>query len=582
MVNVLGKYGGPSTSRPAAEGASPQPNILGDARPLSSIRFWIVLSVSGVGSGFGAIALMTLLRGVQHVAWGYRAGDFLTAVDHVSLQHRVLVVTCGGVVCSIALLLMRKLSPWNPGLSAGIWYHSGRLPLLRTIGNAVSSIVIVALGASLGREGAPKELGGALASVVADRFGLPPAQRRLVVACAAGAGIAAVYNVPLGGALFASEVLLGSLTLPIVLPALVASTLATAVSWLALPAQPTYAIPTFSSSTSLLVWAIALGPIAAVFSVGYTRLIAWAKNLKFAGLRTVTVSLAVFGVLGIASMWFPQLLGNGKDLVQLALANHLAIGLIATLLVLKLIATIGCVGTGAPGGLFTPTLTFGALLGGALGHIWNRVWPIPLPGAYAVVGAGAVLAAAMLGPVSAVVFMLELTYRIQGMMVPLIIAAAEAAIVARLLTSKSLYSSDLVGSISRGFGRRRTTPTSFEQILSDEYSTVAASVSLAHVSNELFEDGYDSLYVIDEHGVLLGIVDHTELTRPESLPREATNAGDVALPIASVTSTMSLEDVLMRLSRERRRQLPVLDAKDGVMIGVVNAPRIPDGVTPPR
>jgi CIC family chloride channel protein len=343
-----------------------------------------------------------------------------------------------------ALLIIRKCFRDGPGLSSGLWFHSGRLPLVRTFANAILSIVIVGLGASLGREAAPKEVAAAIASSLSDLFGLTNAQRRLLVACGAGAGMAAVYNVPLGGALFSIEVLLGTLAVPLVLPALATSLIATAVAWTALPMQPGFSIPTYGTNVSEITWAIVFGPFAGFAAVAFVRVISWASARKPRGLSTISVSIAVFAIVGVTSLAFPQILGNGKNVVELAFVDHIGLTLIAALLVLKLAATAGCLGTGAPGGIFMPTMAFGALLGGLLGHVWELGWPAFEPGSYAVIGAGALLAAATQGPVSAIVLVLELAPNANGLIVPLMLAVAEASLVARTLESRSIYSGRIV------------------------------------------------------------------------------------------------------------------------------------------
>jgi len=163
-------------------------------------------------------------------------------------------------------------------ITEAISEFAGRLPALRTLGSAVLSILVVAMGASLGREGAPKQVGAVLANALSDRAHLSDEQRRLLVACGAGAGMAAAYGVPLGGALFALEVLRGVLALRLILPALLASAIAAGISWLALPNAPTYLIPAYSSSPSVVCWAIVAGPIAGLVSIGYVHLVAWADR----------------------------------------------------------------------------------------------------------------------------------------------------------------------------------------------------------------------------------------------------------------------------------------------------------------
>ena len=165
--------------------------------------------------------------------------------------------------------------------------------------------------------------------------------------------------------------MLGTLVLPLIPAALAVSTVATAVSWLLLPMRPTYDVPFYSVSASLVVWAIVFGPLAGLAAVGYVRLICWADALKpKRPFRLFVAPLIVFLALGALALPFPQLLGNGKDVVQLAFSGGLALALILPVAALKPLATAACLGSGAPGGLFTPTLAFGALVGAFAGHVW--------------------------------------------------------------------------------------------------------------------------------------------------------------------------------------------------------------------
>jgi H+/Cl- antiporter ClcA len=395
----------------------------------------------GVGAGLGGALLIELLRAIQHVAWSYHSGDFLDAVKRTSSARRVLVLLVGGVVAGAGTVL---LADYNPGeVSEALWLRAARVPFWASIARAIHSIVIVALGASLGREAAPQQVGAAVASALSDWARLPDWQRRLLVACGAGAGMAAVYNVPLGGALFALEVLLGSLTLPLVLPALATSLIATAVAWIALPTAPTYTIPTYSVHASQIVWAAIIGPIAGLAAIGWIRLIALAHAMRPSGWLRMAAPIVVFTALGALAIAYPQLLGNGKPVVQLALVAKLSVALLAVLLVLKPLVTAACLGSGAPGGLFTPTLAYGVLLGGLLGEGWAQIWPGAPLGGYAIIGGAAVLAASMQGPLAAVVLLLELTHHADALMVPTLIAVVEATVLARVMGAPSIYSARL-------------------------------------------------------------------------------------------------------------------------------------------
>jgi H+/Cl- antiporter ClcA len=328
-------------------------------------------------------------------------------------------------------------------VSEAVWLRGGRIAPLPSLGRAVLSIVTVGLGVSLGREGAPQLAGAAGASWLAEWAGLPTWQRRLLVASGAGAGFAAVYNVPLGGALFALEVLLGSVSLPLVLPALATSVIATAVAWITLGTAATYHLPSYHVHAEQLAWAVVVGPLIGLAAIGWVRLIARAAALRPRRWGRYVAPFAVFLALGLLSIPYPQLLGNGKGVVQLDAVGGLTLGLACVLLALKPLATAGSLAAGSPGGLFTPTLTVGALLAGILGTLWSHLWPGAALGSYAIIGGGAFLAAAMQGPLSGLVLVLELTRNFDSLMAPTMVAVIEATVIARRLGAPSIYSARL-------------------------------------------------------------------------------------------------------------------------------------------
>jgi chloride channel protein, CIC family len=423
---------------------SAEDNIPSSFGSPGAFHFWLAVLFTGIGTGLGAAALTRLLEFTQHMAWRGSSTDILDAAKHASVPRHLIVLLGAGILTGTGQILLKQLSSANGiDTTAAIWFHAGRMPALRTLGSAVLSIFVVGMGASLGREGAPKQVGAVLANFFSDKTTLSDEQRRLLVACGAGAGMAAAYGVPLGGALFALEVMRGKLALRFVLPALFTSLVATAVSWLALPNAPTYVIPPYPSSASVLVWALIAAPIAGVISVIYVRLVRWADQNKPHGWQRIFAPIVVLGLIGVVSVWFPQILGNGKDVSQLLFTNQVGPLLVLILLVLKPAATILCMRSGAPGGLFTPSLAVGALLGSTLGYAWSWLWPGVPPGLFAVLGAGAVLAATTQGPISAVVLMMELTSRDRSFILPLLLVAGIATLVSRSIESRSIYDARL-------------------------------------------------------------------------------------------------------------------------------------------
>ncbi len=419
-----------------------QPNVPGKGIISGySRRFWIVLATLGVATGLGAAGLTLLLNLVEQTSWSYRSGDFQTGVSRTSDVQHILVLVSAGAIAGLGALVIQRVRGSGAGeISEALWVGGAHLSFWKSQARGVLSIVIVGMGASLGREGAPQLTGAAVATALSERAKLPLWQRRLLIASGAGAGMAAVYNVPLGGALFAVEVLLGTLTLPVVIPAIATSAIATVVAWLVVPSRATYTIPTFTVHAPQVVWAILIGPLAGILAVGWIKLIMFVNGLKPKKAGRVIAPILVFAVLGAVSIAYPGLLGNGKDAIQRALTDHLTVAVIAVLLVLKPLATAACLGSGAPGGLLTPTLTLGVLFGALLGHAWGLLWPGGTPGAYALIAGAAVLAAAMQGPLAATVLVLEFTHNADGLMVPVLLAVAGATIVARLFGAQSIYS----------------------------------------------------------------------------------------------------------------------------------------------
>jgi H+/Cl- antiporter ClcA len=409
-----------------------------------ALRFWLAVCFIGVSTGLAAAALTRLLEVIQHLVWHGSGTNILEAARQASVSRHIIVLLCAGLLTGAGQVLLRQLSSGNGiDTTAAIWFYAGRMPALRTLGSAVLSIFAVGMGASMGREGAPKQAGAVFANFFADRGTLSDEQRRLLVACGAGAGMSAAYGVPLGGALFALEVMRGKLALRYVLPALFTSLIATGVSWLALPNEPTYTIPSFPLSSSILLWSIAAAPICAFGAILYVRLVRWADKNKPSGWQRIIAPAIALLLIGLASVRFPEILGNGKDLTQLLFTDQVGVRLLLALLFLRPLATILCMRSGVPGGLFTPSLTFGALLGAALGLAWSALWPGTPLGYFALLGAGAVLSATTQGPISSVVLIMELTGRDRSFILPLILIAAISTLISRSIEHRSIYDARL-------------------------------------------------------------------------------------------------------------------------------------------
>lgn len=242
------------------------------------------------------------------------------------------------------------------------------------------------------------------------------------------------------------------------LPALLSSAIATATAWITLPRQAVYSLPTLpAASISLIAFALAVGPLLGIISAGYVKMIAWASDHQPKRWLLILEPVIAFSLLGIVATQYPLLLGNGVDLAQFAFIGTAGIITLLALTVLKPLATALCLRSGATGGLFTPTLSFGAILGTLLGHLWSFFWSGTPIASYSVVSAGAMLGAAAEAPLVGAAFILELTRTSAGAMVPILIAVAGATLSSRQIDMRSIYTVRLT-STTAGNRKKPTQP----------------------------------------------------------------------------------------------------------------------------
>lgn len=432
---------------PSGRGAMTQPNVTGDGDARLTPRFWLLVVLTGVATGLFGVLLMLLLFSVQHLAFGtpIDGEGTLASVEATTGWRRLLPVLIGGAIAGPAWFLLRRYTPGKRSeVDDVLWTGEGRLSFRRSLGTSVLSEIVIGLGASLGREAAPKLMGAVAGNLLAEWTKLSTAQLRLLVACGGGAGLAAVYNVPLGGALFTAEVLVGAINLPVILPAIVCSAVATGTAWIFLPEHATYLdVPDYRFAIRLLVWGLLVGVLIGVVAAGYVRLIGYVSHARLPGRVALVAPLLAFAVLGLLALKYPQLYGNGKGMTHDAFLGQGTLALLIALAVLKPLVTVLCLGSGASGGLFTPVLSTGAVLGGFLGLAWSHLWPGTPVGAYAMVGAAAMVGASMQAPLAGVALVLELTHSGFALMVPMLLATAVATALTRWIDGYSIYSARL-------------------------------------------------------------------------------------------------------------------------------------------
>jgi H+/Cl- antiporter ClcA len=415
-------------------------------RPAENVRevHWptllIVTVTLGVAAGLGGMGLGLLLRLVQHLAYGYSRDalispeTFLQGVSAASPVRRVLVLSACGILAGVGWWALARFGRPLVSISQAVREDGPRMPAVSTLVHDLLQIVTVGLGSPLGREVAPREVGAVLATAVSARAGLTGETRRILMACGAGGGLAAVYNVPLGGTLFILEGLLGTVRVSALIPALAISVTATLVAWSGLGNATPYTVPPLQISAALVVWSVVMGPVCGLAAYGFVRAAGAARARAPRDWRLPVGCAVVFPAIGLLAIPFPQLLGNGRGLAQAGFDSDVGPALAATLLGLRVVVTLGALRAGAEGGLLTPGVTIGALLGILLGGVLNQAgFPVPA-GAFAIVGSAAFLAASMKMPLTAIALILEFTRVGHDFLIPISLAVAGSVAVFILCT----------------------------------------------------------------------------------------------------------------------------------------------------
>ncbi|MBW3080126.1 chloride channel protein [Bifidobacterium saguinibicoloris] len=423
---------------------------------------WLVAATLVLGSliGAGAGLLTLLLYGVEHVMLGYVEGAGAPGPFAVPAVRRAVSVTVGLSLAGLAWWLLRTKTTKVPSVKKAV--AGERMPWWQTVVHVVLQIFIVGSGASIGREVAPRELGAMLAQRFCDLFHIGHegdaaglADRRMVVAVAAGAGLGGVYDAPLAGMFFAVEILLADVTLEKVGFALGMSATAAYVASLVKGRHTFYAVAgmTADYTPSLMLFALLCGVACGAAGALFRKGSSWATAHQPKGAALLwQMPLAGF-VTGLIAVFAPQVMGNGRAAAQLAFDGMAGsagtvgsaqvwslVGLLAVTFLVKAATTLATIRSGASGGVLQPGIALGAALGATLGILWSFAFPGDPVGVCALIGAAALLSASQQAPLMAMCLVMELTEAPITLFVPVGLAVAVSAVLSHRLLDRSVSS----------------------------------------------------------------------------------------------------------------------------------------------
>ncbi|HWS94608.1 MAG TPA: chloride channel protein [Mycobacterium sp.] len=379
--------------------------------PRRNLDFFCAVLIVGLLAGVAGLATTTVLRFVEHLTYHYSFGTLLAGVRGSSPVRRALGPMVGGALAGFGWWVLRR-STKVPPLAQTIARHD-RIPRQAWSIDAVLQVLLVGSGASLGREGAPRQFAAALGDfATAWLKRLSARDREILLASAAGAGLGAVYAVPLGGALFAVRIMLNTWHPRALGAALLTSSLAVAVGSAVTHDQPTLDWPSAESSYLLTAHGLILAPLTLAVGLAFNRLMAAARPASLMRTWVLIPALAGAGlVMGICSHWWPELPGNGRSILTVSLASGLTLSAAAAILVLKPLLTALFLRAGGAGGMLTPSLATGAAAGSVLVLTVNWAAGTHLHGpAVSLAGAAGVLAVTQGSPIWAAIFVWELAH----------------------------------------------------------------------------------------------------------------------------------------------------------------------------
>jgi CIC family chloride channel protein len=490
------------------------------------------------------------------------------AVASLSWWQRLVIPTAGGLIAGSILLFGQKWS--TAGKSAdfmeAVVLGNGVIRVRATIVKSLSSLVTISSGGSIGREGPMVQLASMLGSLLGLKAKFSPARLRLLVACGAAAGIACAYNAPLTGAFFVAEIVLGSIAMESIGPLIVSSVVATVVASQFLGAQPVYHMPPFGAVPNWrLIAYVILGVVAGTCAPLFLLLLRGGEKIFSRMQLPVPLKLGLGGLIvgaisvrenGPLSVW-----GNGYGVVENVLNNPWTWEALLTILVLKVLATVATTGSGAVGGVFTPTLFCGALIGALYGHVVHAVLPHThlAVSSFAVIGMGCFLAGTTRAPIMSILIMFEMT-RDDATIMPLMLACVSAFYVARGLSPESVYSRQL-----HGRGAHSETPLFLlhvRDLMKRDPLCVLETSGFGQIATTLASHTFKHLYVVDANRRFLGAIalqDLKPFLLDTDLPQVVIALDLMHDDVPVLTSDASLKESLDVFARHDGERLPVLD-----------------------
>lgn len=532
----------------------------------STATLMMIAVLVGLGTGLTAVIFIKAIAWVDRLAFQQGLPQLLSSLGSGWV---ILVPIIGGLISGpmIAYWAIEAKGHGVPEVMQAIIMQGGRIRPRVAVVKSLASAVCIGTGGSAGREGPIVQVGAALGSTAAQLLGLGTERRITLVACGAAAGIAATFNAPIASVIFAMEVVLGEFTTHYFGMVVIAAVAASIVSRQFLGSSPAFAVPTYAlvSAWEIPLYAV-LGILAALVGWGFVGLLYYLED-RFDFWRFPTAMKPAVGAVavGLTGLLFPQALGAGLLPIEQSLNGNLIWTVMLLLVLAKLIATSFTLGSGNSGGIFSPSLYMGAMLGGAFGYGAHVLFPnvTANPGAYALVGMASVFAASAHAPLTAFLIVFEMSgdYRL---ILPLMVTVGLSTVLSQYMRRHSIYTLKLV---RKGIPLERDRDVDIMkgltvgEVMTQKPDVVRAEMSLTELADTFVRTRHHGFPVVDKEDCLLGVVTVQDLERVTSQ-----TSGDT-LTVADITErdvvtaypNEPLSKALRQMSERNFGRIPVID-----------------------
>lgn len=524
--------------------------------------------VVGLGTGLAAVLFIKAIAALTRFCFVEGLPQLLAPLARFWV---VPVPVLGALIAGplIAFFAIEAKGHGVPEVLTAIIMKDGRIRPRVALVKSVASVFCIGSGGSAGREGPIVQVGSALGSTVAQVLGLGSERTITLVACGAAAGIAATFNAPIAGVVFAMEVILGEFTTHYFGMVVISSVAASVVSRHLLGANPAFTVPSYSlvSANELPFYAV-LGALAALVGWGFVGLLYFAED-RFDGWHVSDAVKPAIGAVfvGLIALQFPQALGTGLPTIGSALQGTLPWTLMLALIFAKMLATTFTLGSGNSGGVFSPSLFMGAMLGGAFGHLVHAAFPgfTGGAGAYALVGMAAVFSASAHAPLTAFLIVFEMSgdYRL---ILPLMITVGLSTLISQSLRRESIYTLKLARRhipLERGRDIDIMRGVSVGEVMTRDPDVIQAGASLEELSDALIRTRHHGFPVLDDKR-FVGIVTYDDLKLASVNATDGARivADIVHRDVVNVRPQDPLSKALLMMSDREVGRLPVVDPGD--------------------